>query len=450
LRILLASHAYPPRRLAGVEVYTRDLARSLSRSHVVGVVYPVPDADRANGSVVRVELGDGVTGYELTQHGRFRSFAATYTGEGVDRALASVLEDFGPDVVHAQHVEGLGTAWLERAGRAGVRVFMTVHDHVLTCANGGQRFHAVLGACPLMDVQRCAACTAHMNRVGLAARRWSRSHRAGHATTGDRRRDAGIGPSWIARGRALAASLDRGGERRIGARWDAMRRLGDALDGLIVPSRSLQRDLLAFGVAPGRIRYVPHGVDVATFRRRPVPERARRFGYLGSIVPHKGVGVLVEAFRGLPAEAELVIAGSLRADADYVGRIVGAGLPANVSLVGEVDRSAVPALLARLDCLVVPSVWEENAPLVVLEAFATGVPVVASRIGGLPELLAQGGGVTVTPGSVDALREVLVQAFDRPGAVAGWARSIPRVRDLAEHVADITRVYERGIACLPV
>jgi glycosyltransferase involved in cell wall biosynthesis len=402
----------------------------------------VRDADRADRSVERVRLDDGLLAYELTQHERYRSFEDTYTGRDVAPALETVCEEFRPDVVHVQHLEGLGTKWLAGRTVSQARLFMTVHDHALTCANGGQRFHPELGACPLLDARRCADCTAHMNRVGLAMRRWSRAARARRRGGKASGADAGSATGWIGRGRALAGSLDHGGERRVQERWRTMRALADIVDTILVPSHSLRADLIAFGIPEPRVRYLRHGIELDRFTRRPAPKVGRRFGYLGSIVPHKGVALLVEAFRSLPRDAELLVAGSTQSDSAYVARLRKEGLPPNVRFLGEIEPTAIPELLAGLDCLVVPSIWEENAPLVVLEAFAAGVPVIGSRLGGLPELLADGGGTTFAPGSVDALRDAILEAYEDESALARWHASLPVVRDIDDYGAELARIYE--------
>ena len=71
---------------------------------------------------------------------------------------------------------------------------------------------------------------------------------------------------------------------------------------------------------------------------------------------------------------------------------------------GAIPLDAIPETLVSFDLLVVPSIWEENSPLVIREAFAAGVPVVASRIGGIPEMVADGvGGLLFEPGDADDL-----------------------------------------------
>lgn len=121
-------------------------------------------------------------------------------------------------------------------------------------------------------------------------------------------------------------------------------------------------------------------------------------------------------------------------------RLAAAGLP--VQFLGPLDRSAVAALLAGTDVLCVPSRWYENSPLVVAEAFAMGVPVMASNIGALAEKVRDGvDGLLHPPGDSGALARLLQQAATQPGL-------LPRLRDgirpglsRAQHEAAMEAVY---------
>jgi len=97
-------------------------------------------------------------------------------------------------------------------------------------------------------------------------------------------------------------------------------------------------------------------------------------------------------------------------------------------------RHARDAVFAELDLLVVPSLWWENSPLTIHEAFQRGVPVLTSDRGGMAELVARGGGRTFAPGDVDDLAARLAELARRPAAVDALAATIPPVRPLAEDV----------------
>ena len=164
-----------------------------------------------------------------------------------------------------------------------------------------------------------------------------------------------------------------------------------------------------------------------------------------SKAPH----VLLEAFRRLPAGAASV--DLLGAPSDYHGDASYRGvlepllkLP-GVNLRGPQARERVPEALRSLDVLVVPSVWPETSPLVIREAFLTGVPVVASNIGGIPELIeAERNGLLFEPGDVDGLARALRRLAEEPGLLhrlKAGAAATP-VRSLEDDVTATRRLYE--------
>ena len=170
-----------------------------------------------------------------------------------------------------------------------------------------------------------------------------------------------------------------------------------------------------------------------------------------SKAPH----VLLEAFRRLPAGAASV--DLLGAPSDYHGDASYRGvlepllkLP-GVNLRGPQARERVPEALRSLDVLVVPSVWPETSPLVIREAFLTGVPVVASNIGGIPELIdPERNGLLFEPGDVDGLARALRRLAEEPGLLhrlKAGAAATP-VRSLEDDVTATRRLYESFLSRL--
>lgn len=200
---------------------------------------------------------------------------------------------------------------------------------------------------------------------------------------------------------------------------------------------------------PGGFSHIPYGIDTSVFRPGPTDRReVRRVGGLGRLVPEKGWEVLIEAVAKLTADGgrlEVEIGGqgplleSLRSQA--------AGLP--VQLIGPVRAGpAVADWLRSLDVLVLPSLHREARPVVVLEAMACGVPVIATRIPGMEETLA-GGGALVPPGDADALAAELVATTGDPSRrerALGGAASILDFDQVAERYADLFRTVTGAVS----
>ena len=150
------------------------------------------------------------------------------------------------------------------------------------------------------------------------------------------------------------------------------------------------------------------------------PSRPVRIGFVGTLVWHKGLHVLLEAARELPAGAyEIEVWGALDTFPDYTAslRAMARGLP--VRFCGAFHSGQGAEVYRRFDLLVVPSLWPENSPLVIHEAFMAGVPVVAARVGGIPELVADGvNGALYDAASPAALAETLRGLVLRPDRLA--------------------------------
>jgi glycosyltransferase involved in cell wall biosynthesis len=155
------------------------------------------------------------------------------------------------------------------------------------------------------------------------------------------------------------------------------------------------------------IRFSDYGMKVPSAPER-VPESANgrlRFSFIGSIMPHKGVDVLVDAFSRVSGrDAELRVYGDPGYAPDYYANVVGRARNGSVRFMGKFDNDDVYRILQETDALVVPSVWCENSPLTMHEAVLAGVPVIASNIGGMAELVRRtGNGLLFEVASVDDL-----------------------------------------------
>jgi glycosyltransferase involved in cell wall biosynthesis len=158
------------------------------------------------------------------------------------------------------------------------------------------------------------------------------------------------------------------------------------------------------GFPENRVAVKPSFVTAAPRREGP----GEYFLFLGRLSPEKGLGTLLRVWSR--SRERLVVAGG-GPERELLQRA-----PSTIDYRGEMTAADIPSLLARARALLLPSLSYEGAPRVVLEAYASGVPVVASRIGGLPELIDDGGsGLLISPGDVE-----------------GWAAAVEQLADGAE------------------
>jgi len=140
---------------------------------------------------------------------------------------------------------------------------------------------------------------------------------------------------------------------------------------------------------------------------RPSHSGLLRFGYIGTLSENKGVGWLIEQFQALSIDATLEIAG--RGKLDYEAKIKAMADPGKVRFVGYQDPGA---FMRNIDVLVVPSIWAEPFGLVAIEACADHLPVIATNMGGLPEIIQDGvNGLLCSPHDPDSLGRTMLRLY---------------------------------------
>jgi glycosyltransferase involved in cell wall biosynthesis len=265
-----------------------------------------------------------------------------------------------------------------------------------------------------------------------------------------------------AHGSDICVYAERSAAYRALTRWT----LGRARH-VFAASRDIEGRLTGrFGVPPERVSIVPCGVDTAVFHpaadagAAPAPPGGPvRLLFVGDMVPPKGVDELVSAVlsaraQGAALALDLVGDGPLRAVLE--ARVEAAGAGDRVRFHGTVPRPAVADRLRTADCLVLPS-HNEGTPVSVMEALTSGVPVVASRVGGIPDLVTEGtDGLLVPPGDPEALAAALRRLCTEPGLLVHLARGAAATggRFALEHrrlevAAVLARVLGEGAATGP-
>ena len=216
----------------------------------------------------------------------------------------------------------------------------------------------------------------------------------------------------------------------------------------VVAVSSAIRDLLVtdYGVAPERVEVLLPTTATPPAAGSPSPDPGRPVvGVVGRLVPEKGVDVFLRAaalVSGVVPQAAFLVVGDgpLRPDLEHRAAVL--GLSGTVTFTGY--RSDATRLLAGLDVLAVPS-RSDGSPLVVCEAMAAGVPVVASRVGGLPDLVEDGGsGLLVRPGEAEDLARALVSLLLDPEAarrLGARGRALAATRSHEQLVDRMTQLY---------
>lgn len=452
MRVLLVAHGFPPTAMGGTEIYTHDLARALQDGFGDEVFVLAREADPARPEYeLRHERRDGLEVFLVNNtFRRCRSFAETYANPAIRGISARVVDDVRPDVAHLQHLTCLSTELVLELEERGIPTLFTLNDYWLLCHRG-----------QLLDsrLERCAGPGVGCDRcIGAAAAVGERGYRLAGAVRAVERRLPAPLASVVGRGaRAVAGLIGRGaraaaeGERRT----RHMRWIAGQVTHLLAPSHTLRRHFLEFGVPADRISHVQQGIDQRSLAGvERVPGDRLRIGFLGSMMVSKAPHLLLEAFAGLPpGAATLEVYGGFagyHGDDSYRLTLEPLLRQPGVRHHGPVDRSEVPRALANLDVLVVPSVWLENAPFVIREAFVAGLPVVTSDLGGMAEMVDHGvNGLRFKPGDAADLRRTLRRLLDEPDLLERLRAGIPRQMTIEEDAAQLQELYLQHLRARP-
>jgi glycosyltransferase involved in cell wall biosynthesis len=220
----------------------------------------------------------------------------------------------------------------------------------------------------------------------------------------------------------------------------------DKVDIFLSPSETVASFFKGLGVPSSRIVLSRYGFkrSAIEFRRKTFTKDSKLvFGYTGRIIPTKGIGLLLEAFKDFEgSKHELQIFGDDSSVRPYLER----KRPSNAHFMGGYDNRKIDDVLNQIDVLVVPSTWLENSPLVIQEAFLKGMPVITSDLGGMAELVEDGvNGFLFKPGNVDSLSHVIGTCIDDPTILNHLDIDPSVVRDREEEIGTMMELYKELI-----
>lgn len=448
MKVLSIAHDFLPASTAGVEVFVHDLSRALVARGVDAVVAHTVRGVGLAQYALRPGRIDGVRTWQMVQNYPYRPLDQSIDDPQAERCFDELLTREAPDVVHIHHLARWSIGLPRRAQVAGIPVLMHLHDHWLACPSGGQRFHPDGRVCEAPERAPCDACHARYSALEGPLEQWGLRlaqalprplppdllHRTFASLPGAAR-------TALKRLNRRPEATPRRPQAGVAARRrDQVRRSLAAVDRLVSPSRDLAQRLDAVGVQPAQVRFVANGTGLDTELLAPLPglaypRRPLSLLFLGTPAAHKGVHVLVEAVRRVDGPVRLAIHG---ADPSPAYRDRMAPPHDRVRLAGPLPHRDVAAAIDRADVVCLPSLWLENAPLVLLEARARGRPVLASDIGGVSE---SAHGMLLPPGDVDAWSAAIHQLATDRAALGALAEQVEAPRTMRRVAAEIHTLY---------
>jgi glycosyltransferase involved in cell wall biosynthesis len=440
----LTAHQFLPNYFYGTEVLTRDTGlEMLARGHEVHVLTVDPSASRSID--VRYEDYDyrGLKVHALALPKR-RSGREVIRDEYDNNLVAEHVRwyarSLNPDVVHMFHLSHLSSSVIGVFRELDVPLVFTSTDFWAICLRATLRKPSgELSSGPDEISSNCLECR-QIERYLPSSDLPDTEDKEGFYRE-------------IAE-RALARPKDdpprMAAVRTMLARTEVLRDRFNSLDAILVPTAFMRRTLAANGIDPRLLTLSPYGMDTSGFRNAKVARSGTgglRLGFIGAINPPKGLKVLLEAFGRLPEDREvsLRVCGDLRAYPDYARKVYFlAGGDARINFVGPFPNEKMASELGKIDVLVVPSTWYENAPLVIYSALAAGIPVVASNLGGMAGIVRhEENGLLFEPGNPEDLAHQLGRLLDEPGLLATLEENAEDIRTVKDSVDEMVGLYER-------
>lgn len=339
----------------------------------------ITDLDGRGGIETYVSrLGNGLSrrGHTVTYFGRQGTPTSDHIRVADSSDLYASARELGVDVLHLHKA-------ISAQPPADISVLRTVHDNGASCPSGSRYLKRTATPCP--RVASLPACL------------------FGHY-------------------------VDGCGSRRPHKVWKNFERLADnqrVLTGrpTVAVSQYVKEEMVTLGYPEETIQVVLSPAPSGPSSPPPLSTDAPpRLLFLGRLVPEKGVDWLLRSVAALDASVHLDIAGTGDHEAALVEQVGTLGLQDTVTFHGWTDGSALERLFQSARAVIVPSVWHEPAGLVPLEAAAWGRPVVASRVGGLPEYAHSSFSALVPPHDVPALTNALRHVCTDPEAAARLGR----------------------------
>ena len=306
------------------------------------------------------------------KHNRKPVFRDTWSNPRFEEGLKKVLDQSAPDLVHIHHMAHVGLTITSILRRAGIPYVITLHDHHLLCVRG-QMLNRDLERCDGPSLQRCPECISEH----LAASQ--NLHKA-----------AVVAKLFGVRGLARRYFEQRAPSKDQVSRWvDRDQAASDALNGasaLFSPSAHLAERFRDSGYDV-TIQDLPLLTPVV---RTSAPEgSATKFLFVGSLIPSKGPHVLLEAMKSLP-DCSLDLWGPVLpydGQPNWQKQITDlVDSTPNAKYNGTFSDEMRSSVYADAHVLVVPSIWEENSPLIVREGVAAGLHVIGTLGGGVGEI----------------------------------------------------------------
>ncbi len=421
MKIIKIIHGYPPFYNAGSEVYSQSICEELSKSNQVFVFTREENPYLPDFTIRKEQINENLVIY-LANMAQGKD---GFRHRELDLIFSNLLNEIKPNVAHIGHLNHLSTGFVDVLKNKNIPIVFTLHDFWLMCPRGqflqrnfGNPDHLQL--CDKQENKKCAVSCYNAYFTGQEE---------------NKETDISHWSNWI------------------GSRMRETKDITNKVDLFIAPSKYLKRRYVEeFGVKENKIHYLDYGFPLQYLTPTENRETSDTFvfGYIGTHIPAKGVNQLIEAFLKLKGKTSLKIWGwkDQRATKELVEKAKALGLP--IEFMGEyVNKNLADEVFSQVDCIVVPSIWSENSPLVIHEAQACHIPVITANYGGMAEYVKHRiNGLLFEHRKSNSLSEQMQWAIENKSKMADFGKrgylfsengSVPEIK---EHCKELQNIYE--------
>ncbi len=441
IRLLYITHFFPPTHNAGTENYTLGLAKAFQDRGYEVEVLCAEDWDTGdkywNGVSVDQYNGVSIRRIHLNWKKASNPNKVLFDSVLVEDWLDNYLVKESIDLVHVTSTYSLGVGVLRSVKHAGIPLVMTLMDFWFICPNH-QLYRSDGSLCEgkttAWECDKCLLDNSHLYREYKHLKLPDLFDEKIWKTLSHL--------SIVAKQRGMRGMLIDMDERK--------RILAEAIllpDIIISHSNTIKEYTCNIFSVP--IEIIKYGSDLSWLENccDKTPSDRFRIGYIGQMHKTKGVHVLIDAFlkAELGATASLYLWGDLNANPTYVEQLKNRiGSNKSIKLCGRFEHSKLGDILSSIDVLVVPSIWYENSPLVISEAFATKTPVIASNLGGMREAIVDGvDGLLFSPGDSEDLSRILKELINNPRLLNNLRSGIKPVKTIDNEATELDAIYKK-------
>mgnify|MGYP005849229567 FL=1 len=424
MHILKIIHGYPPIYNAGSEVYSQSICNELSKRHKISVFTREENPYSPCFSIREQKLNDNLTLYFVNNpQGK-----DGYRHKQMDDNFAELVKQLKPDIAHIGHVNHLSTGLIDELNKLKIPIVYTLHDFWLMCPRGQFLTRSIgkennFQLCEKQDDKKCAT---DCYKVYFSGR--------------EENEDTDI-ENWSC---------------WIHQRMIETKSIINKVDLFIAPSNFLRdRFINDFGVQESKIIYLDYGfpTEYLTQTEKSKEKTNYTFGYIGTHIPAKGINILIEAFKQIEQPATLKIYGRANGQSTNALKLLAETSKNKIDFAGEyINHNLANDVFSKVDCIVVPSIWGENSPLVIHEAQSCKIPVITANFGGMKEYVQHNvNGLLFEHRNTNSLAEQMKFAVSNPdkmkilgerGYLYSADGSVPNIQD---HCKDLEMIYQKFI-----